>query len=41
MTKHDMVAQIARRTGVEQRQVQAVVQHTLDRILDVIATRGR
>ena len=41
MTKLEMVAQIAQRTGVEQQQVKAVVQHTLDQIVDVIATQGR
>ena len=41
MTKFDMVARIAGQTGMEQQQVKAIVQHTLDQIVDVIATRGR
>ena len=41
MTKFEMAAKIAQRTGMEQKQVQAIVQHTLDQIVDVIATDGR
>jgi hypothetical protein len=36
MSKLDMVARISKRAGVEQKHVQAEVQHMLDQILDVI-----
>ena len=41
MTKFDMVARIAGQTGMEHQKVKAIVQHTLDQIVDVIATDGR
>ena len=41
LTKLDMVARIARQTGVDQQQVKAIVPHTLDQIVDTVATHGR
>ena len=41
MTKLDMVARIAGQTGMEHQKVKAIVQHTLDQIVDTIATHGR
>jgi nucleoid DNA-binding protein len=41
MTKFDIVARIAGQTGMEQQQVKAIVQLTLDRIFDAIVMDGR
>jgi len=41
MTKQEMVAAIAAKTGVEQLVVKQIVQMTLDGITDVIATERR
>ena len=41
MTKADIVKQIAEQTGVQHRQVKAVVQLTFDHIVDALAKDGR